>query len=113
MDDNSIVIYWKCFAEAEKALARLMALSWNGFSCATLKSIALALATAYAPTWGEKRLDAFVGNWSCTYQMIEVEGVELEFVVCTNAWVPSLIELVSEGGGAIEPPTCRQAVGFG
>lgn len=113
MATSSAITLWNCHPVAEQTCARTLALSWNGFSCATLKAILLGIMTIAAPSWGEKRLDAFVECWACTYETIEIEGVELEFVVCTEMWVQELTDCVSDGGCGIAEPDCRSVVGYG
>jgi len=113
MATSPAVTLWNCHPVAEQTCARTLALSWNGFSCATLKSILRAVMIVAAPTWADLRLDTFVTMWACTYETIEIDGVELEFVVCTQSWVQELVDCVADGGCSIAAPDCRSVVGYG
>jgi len=65
-----------------------------------------------SPLWAVKRLDAFVSNFGCHYIDVTVDGVTTTFVVCSNVWVPELIDCISHGGCPNGTPTCRQAIGY-
>lgn len=105
--------YWNCFATAEKVLAYLLTQQWNGFSAAVPKTVMRAALLPFASAWVDIRLDAFVGNWSCSYQTIEIEGVEIEFVVCTNAWVGEVRDCFTDSDCGITGPDCLTVNGFG
>jgi len=113
MPTTIISQYWDCFAEAEKTLAYLLTLNWNGFSTAQSKTVMQAALLPFASTWIDTRLDAFVGNWGCSYQTIEIEGVEIEFVVCTDVWVGEIKTCFSDGDCGITEPDCPSVNGFG
>lgn len=104
--------YWTCHPVPEQTLARFIITQWNGVAAATPAALAEAMLAAAAPGWSRERLEAFVGGWDGTFEQIPVEGLDIEFVVFTAAWVTELIEWVAEGGGVIHTPTCTQAVGF-
>lgn len=113
MPESVVLTYWDCIAVPEKSLAYALVLQWNGVSAANLKTIMQAILIASSPSWVDTRLDAFVEAWGCSYEVIEVDGIELEFVVCTNQWVGQLQTCFMEGDCGVSAPSCRAAIGFG